>query len=207
MSALSKFKDKLWGTIDENDAESHDSGAQKPAASQQQAAADATIEAELMRAIASANAPALAALADNLDTLNGIIVDEAARHDAAVRMTLKKWSREQLLADFETCDKIISRKIGEFECEMATQIAQNVTEKQRAAATAAEAIAHKKSEIAKIDQNIADLSAQANAHNASASAEKVKIDAVRAQFDATIASLTAKMKSKKDKILSIAKGA
>lgn len=166
---------------------------------------DPELEAQFMAAIRSSKAPALTSLLDNVEALADSIPDAAGLYKAAMKLTRMRFPDEQLLADFETIEKVLSEKESEFGKELAAQTSKKVDARIRTATATQSMIEQKREQIRQLQAEIPDLEAQVAEDQRSAEQERAKIDAIRSRFDITMQAFRSKLASQRTKAQTLGK--
>lgn len=162
---------------------------------------DKTSQDRLIHVMANDGAPRVEELMDTLETLAEAIPDERSRYTAALKLMGKKGSAvSAVLADYDTCLRVLDEHYRQFEGETQGAIQRKVGSRQQAVESLTRQMGEKEAQIAALQREIQELGVKRDAEQAAIAAESQKIELAKSRFDGVYANIRSGVQTQREKI-------
>lgn len=169
---------------------------------------DTMVREQLANAMADSGAKLVEELGDLLETLGESIPDEKLRYSTAIKILNKKGSSVSAICnDIDRCIGVLEQKDREFNATLNDQFNKRVGGKTQQAAACEEQIAVKRSQIDKLQSEIAELNVQHGNATAGIVEEKEKLEQVKNRFQTAYVAMRNEIDAQRAKITQYGEGA
>lgn len=173
-----------------------------PEAQAKLAELDKSARQQLAQAMEASGATLVEELGETLETLKESgVEDEKIRYTAAIKGLIKKGHPVAAICqDVDKCIGVLEDKNREFSSQLKTQFDKRVGTKTQTVQTSQDQIKVKQAQKAKLDQEIADLTAQRTEAQSGITDEQNKLTQVGERFDMAYKAIRSEVEAQRAKI-------